>query len=156
MSTADRTQLTELSEMNWEAGVIGGIAGAFVMGALMIVMNEPVLGVAIPSLYTLAPPANTGVGIVVHVSHGAVLGVMFAALVSALDIQSLGTVVGGGILWGAITWVGFAGVVMPVWLSAVGSPASPPVPNLQAPSLLWHLAYGAVLGIVAPVVARRV
>jgi hypothetical protein len=156
MSTADRTQLTELAEVNWQAGVLGGIAGAFVMGALMIVMNEPVLGVAIPSLYTLAPPANTGVGMAIHVSYGAVLGVIFVALLRAFELHSPGTVVGSGILWGAIIWVGFAGVVMPVWLSVVGSPASPPVPNLQAPSLLWHLVYGAVLGIVAPVAARRV
>lgn len=35
---------------------------------------------------------------------------------------------------------------MPVWLPAVGSPANPPFPNFAAPSLLWHVVYGLVLG----------
>jgi hypothetical protein len=35
---------------------------------------------------------------------------------------------------------------MPAWLSAVGSPASPPLPNFAPPSLVWHLVYGGVLG----------
>ena len=39
-----------------------------------------------------------------------------------------------------------AALVMPVWLGAVGSPASPPLPNFAPPSLLWHVVYGLVLG----------
>jgi len=35
---------------------------------------------------------------------------------------------------------------MPLWLSAVGSPASPPLPNFALPPLLWHAVYGVVLG----------
>ncbi|GAB3314658.1 DUF6789 family protein [Haloplanus salinarum] len=133
---------------NWRAGVIGGVAGALVMGALVLAMNAPTLAVAIPSLYTLAPPPSPGLGMVVHVSHGAVLGVVFAALVDMSGVRTPTKRVGLGIAWGVATWIGLAALVMPLWLSAVGSPASPPFPNFAPPSLLWHAVYGAVLGAV--------
>jgi hypothetical protein len=39
---------------------------------------------------------------------------------------------------------------MPIWLSAVGFPMAPAVPNLNPMSLLTHLAFGAVVGLVYP------
>jgi hypothetical protein len=131
---------------NWRAGVLGGIGGALAMGALVLAMSPPTLAVAIPSLYTLAPPPNPGLGMVVHVSHGAALGVVFAALVGLLDVERPTQLVGLGVAWGVATWVVLAALLMPLWLRAVGSPASPPVPNFAPPSLLWHVVYGAVLG----------
>jgi hypothetical protein len=140
---------------NWQAGTLGGIVGALVMGGLVLAMSPPVLAVAIPSLYGLAPPPNPGVGMVVHVSHGAVLGVIFAALAGATDIDEPAKLVGLGAAWGVVTWIGLAALLMPVWLSVVGSPASPPFPNFAPPSLLWHAVYGAVLGVVYTATADR-
>ena len=156
MSTETHSQTANTIAGNWKAGVVGGIVGAIGMGGLILGMNTPTLAVAIPSLYTLAPPASPGAGLVVHVSHGAVLGVIFAGLVGALDLDSPFIHVGAGIGWGVATWVVFAALVMPVWLSAVGSPASPPLPNFAPPSLLWHAVYGAVLGGVYTVLDGRV
>jgi hypothetical protein len=143
-TTTDDAQFTTTDA--WKPGVVGGIAGAIVMGALMSVMNSAVLEVAIPSLYTLAPPPNGLAGWVVHVSHGAVLGVAFAAIAVAVQADSPGKLLGLGLGWGVATWAVFAALVMPVWLGAVGSPASPPLPNFAPPSLLWHVVYGIVLG----------
>ena len=126
--------------------MVGGIVGAAVMGALMVLMNDTVIAVAIPSLYTLAPPQNPAAGLFVHVSHGAVLGVAFAGIAGAVGADSTGKLLGLGALWGVITWAVLAALVMPVWLGAVGSPASPPLPNFAPPSLLWHVVYGFVLG----------
>jgi hypothetical protein len=116
------------------------------MGVLVIAMNTPTIAVAIPSLYALAPPPSPGLGLFVHLSHGAVLGVVFAALAGALDPDSTGAVVGLGLAWGVATWIGLAALLMPVWLRVIGSPASPPFPNFAVPSLLWHVVYGLVLG----------
>ena len=118
------------------------------MGALVLAMNAGTLGVAIPSLYGLAPPQNPAGGLFVHISHGAVLGVVFAATVGATDVDATGKLVGLGVGWGVLTWVVLAALVMPVWLGAVGSPANPPFPNFAPPSLLWHAVYGLVLGVV--------
>lgn len=140
--------ITDADELtgNWLAGVVAGITGAAVMGALVLLMNPPTLAVAIPSLYGVAPPANPAGGLVVHLSHGAVLGVVFAGLVGAAKLDSTGKIVGVGVGLGVATWVVLAAVLMPVWLSAVGSPASPPFPNFAPPSLVWHAVFGLVLG----------
>ncbi|MDS0260682.1 histidine kinase [Haloarcula sp. S1CR25-12] len=130
---------------DWQAGVVGGIAGAAVMAVLISVMNAAVLAGAIPALYGLSGGAA---GWIVHLSHGAVLGVVFAAIVRAVgEDRSAGTVVGLGALWGVVTWVGLAALVMPLWLGAVGFPMAPPFPNFAPPSLLWHAVYGGVLGV---------
>jgi len=126
------------------------------MGALVLVMNEPTIAVAIPSLYTLAPPANPLLGMIVHVSHGAVLGVVFAGIVGSLNLESPGNRLGAGLGWGVLTWVGLAALLMPLWLDVVGSPASPPFPNFAMPSLVWHAVYGLVLGGVVAVTVDRV
>lgn len=137
---------TDAQPIHWKAGAIGGIVGSAVMGALILGMNTAVLAVAIPSLYSLAPPPNVPAGLAVHLFHGAVLGVIFAGIASSLDYDSTGKVLGLGLLWGVVTWVVLAALLMPTWLSVVGSPASPPFPNFAPPSLLWHLVYGIVLG----------
>ncbi|QZP36870.1 histidine kinase [Halobaculum magnesiiphilum] len=137
---------TESPPGNWRAGTLAGIAGGIAMGVLVIAMNPPTIAVAIPSLYGLAPPPTPGVGMVVHVSHGAVLGVAFAGIAGAVGVDSDAKVVGLGVGWGVVTWAVLAALVMPLWLSAVGSPASPPLPNFAPPSLLWHVVYGLVLG----------
>jgi hypothetical protein len=156
VSTTTATErAVDVSTGNWKAGVVGGVAGAAVMGALVIAMNTPTLAVAIPSLYGLAPPPNPGLGLAVHLSHGAVLGVVFAGIAGALDVDSTGGIVGLGVGWGVATWVGLAALLMPLWLGAVGSPASPPFPNFAVPSLLWHVVYGVVLGGVYVASAGR-
>jgi hypothetical protein len=135
----------------WKGAVVAGAAGAIVMGALMSVMNPDVLAVAVPSLYGLAPPPNGVAGWVVHVSHGAVLGVVFAAGAGAAGIdRSVGRSAVAGVVYGAVIWIALAALLMPLWLSAVGSPASPPFPNFAVPSLLWHVVYGVVLGALYP------
>ncbi len=125
------------------------------MGALVLAMNAATISVAIPSLYGLAPPPAPGLGLVVHVSHGAVLGVVFAGIVGSLDLDDDRAVVGLGVAWGVVTWAVLAALVMPVWLGAVGSPANPPFPNFAPPSLLWHVVYGLVLGGVYAATADR-
>ncbi|EMA19553.1 MULTISPECIES: DUF6789 family protein [Haloarcula] len=155
-TTTETTQTYDVSTGNWKAGVLGGIAGSAVMGALILVMNTATLAVAIPSLYGLAPPPSPAAGLVVHLSHGAVMGVLFAGLARLLSLESPGELLGLGVGWGVATWALFAALLMPVWLGAVGSPASPPFPNFAPPSLLWHVVYGAVLAVVYAVTADRI
>jgi hypothetical protein len=127
------------------------------MGGLIVGMSPPVLEVAMPALYTLAPPANPFVGWFVHLSHGAVFGVIFAAilqapqLATAADDYLRSAVVGAG--YGVVVWIVAAALLMPVWLSAVGFPNAPPFPNFAVPSLLWHVVFGVVLGAIYPAVS---
>ena len=137
------------TRVSWQNGTVAGLVGAAAMGAAILAMNPGVIEVAIPALYGLAPPTNGAAGLVVHLSHGAVMGVAFAGAVDALGLDDATTVVGGGLVYGAVTWVVLAALLMPLWLSMVGFAGAPPFPNFAVPSLLWHLVYGGVLGAAA-------
>jgi hypothetical protein len=150
MSTETATAVDTGIELgDWQAGVVGGILGAAVMAIAVSAMNPPTLMGGIPGLYTLSGGIA---GWVVHLSHGAILGVVYAAIVEAdvVSVDSVGKYLGAGIVWGIITWGLLAAIVMPIWLSAVGFPQAPPLPNFAIPSLIWHLLYGIVLGIIYP------
>jgi len=134
---------------NWKAGVAGGLAGSIVFGLIMTyLIPAPMLAVVIPSMYGLAPPAAPVAGWIIHLSHGAVLGVGFAALLALRPAigERTGSALGAGAAYGLVVWLVLAVFVMPVWLSAVGSPANPPLPNVSALSAIGHLAYGVALG----------
>lgn len=134
---------------NWKAGVAGGLAGALVFGGMMAMMTPGVLEMAIPAMYGISGPAGA-IGFAIHMSHGAVLGVVFAALVGAvgLDNESAQKLVASGLGYGLVVWLILPVVVMPIWLGAVGFPPAPDVPNIGMESFIGHAVYGAVLGAV--------
>ncbi|MDS0261018.1 histidine kinase [Haloarcula sp. S1CR25-12] len=107
----------------------------------------PLLESAIPALVGLSGGLA---GWVVHMSISAVFGVVFVAALTqprlAAVAESAGGVVGLGLAYGVILSVVAAGVVMPLWLSVVGFPSPPPLPNLGLMGLLTHLVFGLVLG----------
>jgi hypothetical protein len=140
---------TEQLPGNWKAGVVGGIVGALVFGLQMALMNPGPLQGAIPAMYGLAFP-NGLAGFTIHIAHGAVLGVGFAAVVGLADLSRApaGKQVGAGLVYGIVLWAVLAVVVMPVWLGAVGFPNAPSLPNVGVGSLLGHALYGVVLGAV--------
>ncbi|KAB1197675.1 MULTISPECIES: histidine kinase [Haloferax] len=144
-------RIESTTTQSWQAGVVAGALAAVVMGALMVVQMRPVLEVAIPSMYALTGGAA---GFTIHVAHGAILGVGFAALAGVVTLDSTIKSVGVGVAYGVVLWVALAVLVMPVWLGAVGSPANPPLPNINTTSLVGHLVFGAVLGLVYPTLER--
>jgi hypothetical protein len=148
MATETTTRTTE-SNVNdaWKAGVLAGSVGAVVMGAMMVLRMRPVLEVAIPSMYGLSGGAA---GFAIHVAHGAILGVGFAAVASRRSDLSLPQSLGYGVGYGVLLWAVLAVLVMPVWLSAVGSPANPSLPNVSVTSLLGHVVFGGVVGLAYP------
>ncbi|QCC46329.1 DUF6789 family protein [Halobellus limi] len=144
MATETNTTTTaQVTENTWQYGVAAGVVAGIVMGALMVMQMRPVLEVAIPSMYFLSGGAA---GFTIHVAHGAVLGMVFAALASTQADLTTAKSLAFGVGYGVVLWVALAVLVMPVWLSAVGSPANPPLPNVSVMSLVGHVVYGAVLG----------
>ncbi|EMA60545.1 hypothetical protein [Halorubrum distributum] len=132
---------------NWKAGVAGGLVGGLVFGAMMSAMTPGVLRMAIPAMYGIEGPAGA-LGWAIHMSHGAVIGLGFAAVAGLRpDLgDSVGAGLGVGAGYGLLVWVALAVVAMPIWLGAVGFPGAPPLPNVGVESLVGHVVYGAVLG----------
>ncbi|GAA0543285.1 histidine kinase [Halorubrum ejinorense] len=132
---------------DWKAGVVGGLAGALVFGAMMSALTPGVLEMAIPAMYGVGGPAGA-VGWAIHMGHGAVLGVAFAGIVDLRPelSESIGASLGVGAGYGLLVWVALAVIAMPIWLGAVGFPGAPPLPNVGVESLVGHVVYGIVLG----------
>ncbi|SDG10045.1 hypothetical protein SAMN04488067_11547 [Halorubrum xinjiangense] len=145
--TATTTEGVSTETGDWRAGVAGGLVGGVAFGAMMSAMTPGVLQMAIPAMYGIEGPAGA-VGWAIHMSHGAVIGLGFAALAGLKpDIGgSTGTGLGVGAGYGLIVWVALAAIAMPIWLGAVGFPGAPPLPNVGVESLVGHVVYGAVLG----------
>lgn len=135
------------------AGAIAGIVGSAVMGVLLFAQMPDVVEMAIPAMYGVSGPA-VPVGFGMHLVHGAVFGVIFAAALSQPSIgewatSRLGTLA-LGVGYGVSLWVVAAVVVMPLWLSAVGFPAAPPLPNVSVPSHLFLVGSLASLATAPP------
>lgn len=138
---------------SWISGAVGGLAGGAAMGVMMSIMMAPVIQDAIPAMYGLSGGLA---GWVIHMSHSAVLGVVFAAIIGAgfgRYSDNVGATIGIGAVYGIVLWAVLAALVMPVWLAAVGFAGAPPFPNFALPgSLPAHVVYGVVLGAVYPYV----
>lgn len=146
----------------WQAGALGGIVGAIGFGLfMMFVVPDPVLDVAIPTLYGVeATPDDPALvaGWVAHLAHGAILGTGFALVmqVDANDEFAFTNSRAGlvGLLYGIVMWGLLAMFIMPVWLYTMGL-AGPGVPNISELSLIGHSLYGVLLGIGFNVLAAR-
>ncbi|WP_254536144.1 histidine kinase [Halomarina litorea] len=137
----------------WRGGLLAGLAGGLVMGVVMSAMNPAVLSMAVPSLYGLAPPPNPVAGWVAHLAHAAVFGLFYAGVAHLAAVEtSVVESTALGLAYGMVAWLLAAGIAMPLWLGAVGSPvaAGLPWPNLDPTSLLWHVVFGAVVGATFP------
>lgn len=145
--TGTRTE-TGTRMADWQAGVVGGLVGGAVMGAMITMQSPPVIEMAIPALYGLQGGL---LGWVVHMSHSAILGVVFAAIAGTTVASGIGRSAVAGLVYGVVLWAVLAALVMPIWLGAVGFAGAPPFPNFALPgSLPAHAVYGVLLGALFP------
>ncbi|WP_277556139.1 histidine kinase dimerization/phospho-acceptor domain-containing protein [Halobaculum limi] len=86
-------------------------------------------------------------GWVAHLFHSAVFATVFAVVATKSRLSAYADSPGGtvalGVAWGAILWVVASGVVLSLWLNAIGIPAS--VPSFEPVSLVGHVVWGAVV-----------
>ncbi|MGH2773701.1 MAG: hypothetical protein ACRDIU_11280 [Actinomycetota bacterium] len=122
---------------NLSAGIAGGLAGGVVFGMLMQMMGM------IPMIAMLVGSESVVVGWLVHLAISAFAGGTFAVLFGR-QAAAPGPAAGIGVAYGAAWWVLGALFLMPAKL---GMPLF--VFNSMAwQSLMGHLIYGLVLGLV--------
>ena len=139
----------------WKPGAIGGFLAGVVMGVMLTMQMTPVIEMAIPAMYGTS---GLAAGWVAHLLHSTVLGIVFAFLLNTAGWRDRASEylggIGLGVGYGVVLWVVLAAIVMPIWLSAVGFPGAPGLPNFNPTSLVGHVVYGAVLGAVFAALAR--
>jgi hypothetical protein len=89
-------------------------------------------------------------GWVAHLFHSVMLALVFGIVVSRAPLgehaRRISTGIALGIGYSVVLTVIAGGIVLPIWLMAIGVPNGPSVPNLSVISLFNHLVYGVVLG----------
>jgi hypothetical protein len=125
-------------------GIIGGIAGGIVFGVLMQMMGM------IGMVAQLVGGSSAAVGWVLHLAISAFIGASFAVLVGTYA-KTLVPAGGLGMGYGLVWWVLGALLIMPAKLG---------MPVLQLNTTAWqslmgHLLYGLVLGVVFSQLVHR-
>ncbi|MFC5382066.1 hypothetical protein [Aquipuribacter nitratireducens] len=125
-------------------GVVGGLAGGIVFGLMMQLMG--MLGM----VGMLVGSESLAVAWVVHLLISAAIGAGFG-LVLAPRVNGLATGLGLGAAYGLLWWALGPLLLMP---AAMGMPVLT-VDATAGQSLLGHLVFGLVLGVVVALARRR-
>lgn len=147
-STTSGTSTTSASfARRVAAGVLGGIAGGIVFGIMMAMMG------LLPTLATMVGSESPVVGFLVHMMISIMIGLGLTVLFGTRLLTGYlrGALV--GLAYGAIWWVLGPLVIMPMMLGGALF-----VVNAGALlSLMGHMIYGVILGLVAVrvLVSRR-
>ncbi|TKX73424.1 hypothetical protein EXE46_14390 [Halorubrum sp. GN11_10-6_MGM] len=124
--------------------VAAGLGAGVAMGGLLWATSG-----TLPVIGALYGAESAAIGWITHLFHSVVFALLFVAGASR---SGLGARLGrplaasaAGLAWGTFLWLVAAGVLMPVWLRAVGVPAA--LPNLPPTGLLGHALWGVTLGL---------
>lgn len=132
----------------WKSGAVAGFIATLGMGIVIILMDFETLRVAIAGLYV--QEGSLVAGWIAHLIHGTLFGLLFAYVLTDPGLAGITRwtwkTVLAGIVYGLVLTVVGAGIIMPIWLNAVGFASPPPLPNVTGSSLIWHFVYGATLG----------
>jgi uncharacterized membrane protein YagU involved in acid resistance len=121
------------------AGVAGGVAGGVVVGVLMAMMG---MLVTIASMVGSNSPI---IGFAIHIMMSILIGLGFTVLFGNRLLTSYPRGLMFGIIYGAMWWVLGPLLVMPMMFGM----APFTFDSTTLPSLMGHLIYGAILGLLA-------
>ncbi len=131
------------------AGAAGGIAGGAVFGALMAMMGM------LPMVGMLVGREDAIVGLGVHMVISVGIGLGYAVLLGGLRASrrlSTGWLTGGA--YGFVWWVLGPLLLMPTMLG-MGPMFAEAFSQMNLMSLVGHLAYGVVVGLVFALAVGR-
>jgi uncharacterized membrane protein YagU involved in acid resistance len=126
--------------------VAGGLVGGIAFGVLMQMMNM------MPMVAKLVNSDSDAVGWLVHLIISALFGAVYAVLFGRLLRTWAGAII-TGMLYGVVWWVLGGLLIMPARLGMNDMIFH--VGTTQWQSLMGHLIYGLVLGVVYAALGRR-
>ncbi len=127
------------------AGVAGGLAGGVMFGVLMQMMDM------MPMVAGLVGSTSVAVGWVAHLAISAFLGATFVVFGRWATTPATGALLGMG--YGFVWWILGALLIMPAKLGMTDMIFH--VGTTQWQSLMGHLLFGLVLGLVYAVLGTR-
>ena len=122
-------------ELKW--GAYGGLAGGLIFGMGMLPMIGSMIG-----------QPTAAAGFVVHMANSVIIGVGFAIVLGRF-VSGISSGVGIGLAYGGVWWVLGPLTFMPLLMGmGFGVNWNAAAAAAMLPSLVGHLMYGGVLGLV--------
>ncbi|MGP4052829.1 DUF6789 family protein [Streptomyces sp. 2A115] len=129
-------------------GVIAGLAGGVIFTGVMVAVGF------LPAVASLVGSDSAVVGLVIHLLISQVIGVTYAVFFRRRSFDPASGI-GWGVSYGFLWWVLGNLTLLPVLLGAAPQWSATAL-AVSFPSLVGHLAYGAVLGLVYQRLEERV
>ena len=132
----------KMSARELKLGAYGGFAGGLLFGAMMGMMGM------LPMIGSMVGQPTAGVGFVLHMVNSVIIGAGFAVVLGRF-VSGTSSGVGLGLAYGGVWWILGPLTLMPLFMGmgfGVNWNAAAAVAML--PSLVGHLMYGGVLGLV--------
>lgn len=135
------------------AGIIAGLIAGVVFGVMMTMMMAPTPdGGEMPMMAMVAQVVGStslAVGWIYHLFNSAVIGAIFGWVLGRGDVGYGGGLL-KGVLYGVFWWILGAQILMPLFLGMdpFASLRMPPMRVVAMGSLVGHVVFGAILGLV--------
>ena len=127
-------------ELKW--GTYGGVAGGLIFGAMMGMMGM------LPMIGSMVGQPTAAAGFVVHMLNSAIIGAGFAVVLGRFVSGTRGGLA-VGLAYGGAWWILGPLTLMPLFMGmGFGVNWSATAAVAMLPSLVGHLMYGTVLGLV--------
>ncbi|MBA4185083.1 MAG: hypothetical protein H0X49_13925 [Acidobacteria bacterium] len=136
-------------------GIVAGLIGGVVFGMMMQMMAAPDGKPMMAMVAQVVRSESFVVGWLYHLFNSAVIGGIFGWLLGN-RIGGYGAGLGLGALYGIVWWILGGLILMPLFLGM--SPFAPLMMEMMRPvamgSLMGHIIFGLVLGVVFLVMSR--
>ncbi len=131
-----------MSTRELKLGAYGGFAGGLIFGAMMGFMGM------LPMIGSMVGQPTAGAGFAVHMVNSVIIGAGFAIVLGRF-VSGTGSGVGIGLAYGGAWWFLGPLTLMPLFMGmGFGVNWSATAAAAMLPSLVGHLMYGGVLGLV--------
>ena len=127
-------------ELKW--GAFGGVAGGLIFGGMMGMMGM------LPMIGSMVGQPTAAAGFAVHMANSVIIGVGFAIVLGRF-VSGTPSGVGIGLAYGGVWWILGPLTLMPLLMGmGFGVNWNAAAAVAMVPSLVGHLMYGGVLGLV--------
>ena len=127
-------------ELKW--GAYGGVAGGLIFGAMMGMMGM------LPMIGSMVGQPTAAAGFVVHMANSVIIGVGFAIVLGRF-VSGISSGVGIGLAYGGAWWILGPLTFMPLFMGmGFGVNWNAAAAVAMFPSLVGHLMFGSILGLV--------
>ncbi len=123
-------------------GAYGGVAGGLIFGGMMGMMGM------LPMIGSMVGQPTAAAGFAVHMANSVIIGIGFAIVLGRF-LSGIGGGLAAGLVYGGAWWILGPLTLMPLLMGmGLGVNWNAAAAAAMLPSLVGHLMYGSILGLV--------